>query len=187
MGRPGTEWHLGARLQCLELNPGLLRDRNREPIPCKASQSLLPVLFFRQLEDTQFVPVILLPQQGLDPNALDPHMFPIILSQLLVTTVFPPGLDRQSVTIPFEELLANRVFLFRKLLANGFFPVRWFFVAFNFSEGIQVYLAVFFPVTNLVLFQPGGQGLGGWEMGLALSSSISHILCCRGIPGAALS
>lgn len=70
------------------LKPRPVRDRHWEPVFCKNS-SLLPV-FFTQLKEAHFVPCPL--QQGLDPIAVDAHMFPIVLSKLFVTIIVSAGL-----------------------------------------------------------------------------------------------
>lgn len=147
MGRRGTERPLGAWLRCPVLNPSLLRDRHWESISCKTSQSLLSGFFFTQLEDADFAPLVLFPQQGLDSSAVDSHASPAVLLELFVAVIFPAGLHRGSVTIPFGHLLANGVFLFGKLLANGLFPVPHFLVTSWVKEISPLY-------TKLLLNQP---------------------------------
>lgn len=75
-------------------------------------------------------------------------MFPVVLPGLFITVTFPAGLHRRSVNIPFGHILANGVFLFRKLLADGLFAVREFFIPTDFVG--QLLLTVFFPVRQFL-------------------------------------
>lgn len=85
-GRRGTERHLGARLRWPVLNPSLARGRHWEPASYQTSQLSV---FFTELEEAHFIPLVLLPRQGLVPHVL----FPAVLHQVSVTVIFPAGLS----------------------------------------------------------------------------------------------
>ena len=100
-------------------------------------------------------------------KALD--VFPVVLSKLVVTVIFPAGLDRRS-----GELLDNRAVLFRKLLANGFFSFRWIVVA---SASAREYRSALLFLSQLESCCSSGQlgkrlGDGRW-VGLILL----HLAC----------
>ncbi|RMC05308.1 hypothetical protein DUI87_18495 [Hirundo rustica rustica] len=93
------------------------------PSPAKPPSVHCRLFFSQQLEDAHFIAFVILPQQGLDPDDVGGHAFPVVLLELFVTVIFPSGLHGRWLTIPSGNSLANGVFLIGKLLAYGLFPV----------------------------------------------------------------